>query len=223
MGVLRYFRFKDDVLIILNDWSHGKAVYQRVATDALPEYVVEREHYGLSGATMLDIWLGRSADDDDDFVHWRPHIKPTAVQVPLHWSSSHQPGTHTAWPVGEMRRLHLRSKSNTDFNEAKYAKIGKFHKHFLHGNVIQDCYNWKPRLIRVGGRSGQNKKAAAFNGKRVIRCILPYHPCLSKHVWKLLGIMNRKWSDVLDGCSFQPAFKTSKTMRMDIIARRGHF
>ena len=72
MGVIRYYRFRDDILVVLDDWSQGKATFKHVVDAALPEYKVERESYGLNGVTMMDVWLGKCPHGISSKVHWEP-------------------------------------------------------------------------------------------------------------------------------------------------------
>ena len=39
-------------------------------------------------------------------VHYRPHIKPTAVKAHLYSSSEHQPKIHRSWILGKNEALH---------------------------------------------------------------------------------------------------------------------
>ena len=41
---------------------------------------------------------------------------------------------------------------------------------------------------------------------RVVRCILPFHPCLVREAWKALDAINRQWSHVLVGCILNPSY-----------------
>ena len=119
---------------------------------------------------MLDLILFRNKFNR---LRYRPHIKPTALLVPLTPASAHPPSTHV-WPLAETRRIARHSTSQRHFKHV-FSKVFDAWKRFgIDKSILDAAKSFAPlgnRLRATGTRSGED--AAQENGPWLV---LPWHP-----------------------------------------------
>eukprot|EP00438_Fugacium_kawagutii_P000047 Skav211389 [mRNA] locus=scaffold8085:1910:3208:+ [translate_table: standard] len=148
-GILGYWRFKDDILIIvrsdcLRSFRNWFEQWKRRAGS----FVLEVDTISQDETVFLDLDLQRrtnvGADGEASFtIAFSPHFKTTSLGVPLSHNSSHPWHVHASWPFAELRRLGRLSSDFSAYNEAREVfvrrLIDNFSPSILTNQLVSYC------------------------------------------------------------------------------------
>ena len=102
-GVEFYGRYRDDVLIIARRGAALRTFFHGMSKRARGVYTIAFDNPSCQSIDYLDVTLFKHKNHlDGDSVSYKPYRKPTAVHVPLHRGSGHNPSVHDSWPSGDL-------------------------------------------------------------------------------------------------------------------------
>eukprot|EP00973_Karenia_brevis_P006469 880771-Karenia_brevis.AAC.1 len=100
-GILHYFRFKDDILLICS---------QRGAPGTQGFFQIMKQRAGYYKLTCDNVgrnvrFLELNITIQDNYVRYSHALKPHAFTVPLSPLSAHHPSVHKGWPKAVVKRV----------------------------------------------------------------------------------------------------------------------
>lgn len=125
-GILEYFRFRDDILLLYDAESNKMPQFIKLLRLKARYVDLEVVSVSSSSTTMLDLHLHRNFNNGVYGVSFAPHFKPTSLQTPLSCLSAHHPNVHVSWPFSCIRNFAKLSSSYTSFSEAKQQLVQRF-------------------------------------------------------------------------------------------------
>ena len=132
----------------------------------------------LSSVVMLDLTLKAVSDGPRHWVEFRPHFKPTSLQVPLSTQSFHHWNIHTAWPFNQIRRFAMLSSSRTAYEAAKQLLVQRFVDAGEPRSLVDSL-----RLYNPWTSSKSTDACEQLSCPRKLWLVIPYHP-----VWASSGL-----------------------------------
>lgn len=172
LGILKYLRYRDDILVLLRDLSFSRLFRDRLISLASIYCQVQQESYSLVGVSFLDLFVFKSDPARCSSVMVRPYIKESARHIPLASDSMHPPAVHRSWPVAEVIRMHRRSSCSSISKAWRRAKIVRFQAFRLDPAVVQKCMAWEPSVPSEVARKVLCSLGASVVS--TIRAIIPY-------------------------------------------------
>lgn len=162
------FRFKDDILVFLND-LRGWRKYFEGYSDRAGCFKLEVEDINDQRVTFLDLEVYKGQ------ASWkaRPFIKPTNLGIPLSTSSSHPRSIHLSWPKGVLRRLATLCDSQGDMDKVHRIFTERLHQFFHHPKVVIQVSAMELQPSRARTRRGN---MVGTREKTPMWCVIPYHP-----------------------------------------------
>ena len=125
-------------------------------------------------------------------IRYSLYRKPTAVSVPLHWSSAHNPSIHTAWPISEINRIFNLCDSIDVFYQQKARMISRWRFFGMHPQILEAVMSHDPTWRRLVARP------APVLDKKVVRFVLDFHPAMfSTSIAKHLKELCTTWHETL--------------------------
>eukprot|EP00959_Pyramimonas_sp_CCMP1952_P422930 8859399-Pyramimonas_sp.AAC.1 len=100
-AIITYMRFKDDILIIYNDFVLFYQLFFHLMADRSKYFRLKLE--GASDKTVR--WLQLEVCKWQNIVVTKPAFKDSTLAVPLSCSSAHPPHIHRTWPMAMWRSL----------------------------------------------------------------------------------------------------------------------
>ena len=157
--VVAYFRYKDDVLIILRgEQSERRSFIHKWIDRALP-FVLQIESTSTKEVVMLDVRIfkgpiwSRSGHLDTSI-----YTKPTSLSLPLSSSSSHPTHIHNNWPLARIQTFGSLCAGEEDFNSARNLWLSKIKKssprHPCVAAVLSTSFISSKRTLRPIARVG---------------------------------------------------------------------
>ncbi len=197
-GVQVYARFRDDIIVVLDDPFKCPGFDLCLTDFAKPMYSVQKESFSEVSCCMLDLRIYKQlCGDGVHRLRWQPFIKPTARHAPLTSSSCHSKKCHGSWPLAEISRMYSRSFHDRSFRLFKEIKVSRFSHFFLSQEVLRNCEKWQPKLpLNLGLGVVRDKP-------RIIRIILPFSSRW-EGIQRRLQRVHAEWSDTL--CKMGLAF-----------------
>ena len=89
-------------------------------------YVVKADMLSSSRVQMLDVDIGIG----NGRFHLSIFTKPTALGVPLHWSSHHPWFVHISWPYGRLKHFERVSSSREAFIRTSVEFLFNLHRQY---------------------------------------------------------------------------------------------
>ena len=135
---------------------------------------------------MLDLFISHSLDPSSAKPAWRPYRKPTAVSVPLHWTSAHNSAIHRSWPIAEVSRVRKLSCNDLAFQVAKRELLARWQEFGMHPKILAAAAAWTPH--DTAGRQPVSSET------RVVRITVDFHPALfNVDLKRELCNLNARW------------------------------
>ena len=131
-----YVRFKDDILILIDDdgnGSVGKFWYGMKA--GLKPFVIKPDSISQTDAMMLDIHIYRI--NGTTKLGYEPAMKVTGLGHVLNPTSYHHDAIHYNWPLAEARRIQKRSGSSVAFNKALMKFAERLNRFNIDDDVVK--------------------------------------------------------------------------------------
>jgi hypothetical protein len=176
LGLVRYLRFRDDLLAVVSDIPFAPRFFQRIREVASSYCVVGRDLFSLVSVPFLDLTVFKTAPErESSLLSWRPYIKPTARHVPLSTESLHPPSVHRSWPKAEMLRMTRRSATSAMAVSWRSHKLQRFQHFMLSPSVLQDCRTWRARSGAEVAKHWCSKPSLSTK----VRLVLPFRAELS--------------------------------------------
>ena len=162
-GVLAYFRFRDDILIIFGAFQSlefGAGHFLKGLQARSGFYTVEIEEFSKVSVPMLNVLV----EIDDGKLRTDHYSKPTSVEsIPLCTSSMHAPGVHSSWPKAYLSSILSLCDSVAKKNRLKRTFLNSF----KNNGVTVPSLSSTCRKVVVPEQSSED-----------IWLPLPYHPLL---------------------------------------------
>jgi hypothetical protein len=169
-GIAAYFRFKDDILIIVEDKSLARPfILELMGRSAYYHLIVES--VSSESTKFLDLRIGWTEGKFTTVVE----PKATSLSMPLSTESSHPPSVHMSWPKSYINRLFTLSSPDASAVQIMESFIARLSEYHTHPKVIQVLQGEKGRLMR---REGAKKRLAKL--KPTVWYPMPYHPFMEK-------------------------------------------
>ena len=135
---------------------------------------MEESHYTISkweasciSLNFLDLTL--IINNGAKKLAYCPHIKPSALSVPLTQISAQANSVHIAWPKTELRRLARNSSHPTYFWKARAE--------FMYKLAISGYRtDWLEQLEKYNAWTKPVRRQTNDNAENTIWCVLPGHP-----------------------------------------------
>ena len=143
-SIVAYWRFKDDIFFILENWHSFRTFLRKFMADA-QFFKIEVEGISKYRCTFLDVEVAKQGTK----YICVPYIKASNVGVPLGLDSAHPWHTHRSWPSAYLRRLESISSEPMLADGAKslFKERLHMHCHNLEALDLQIQMN-KPRVGR---------------------------------------------------------------------------
>ena len=119
---------------------------------------------------MLDLFITHSRDALSAKPAWRPYRKPTAVSIPLHHTSAHNPAIHKSWPIAEVCRVCRNSCNDLAFQTARQELLARWREFGMLPTILAAAAAWTPH-----DTAG---KVSTPPETRLVRLIIDFHPAL---------------------------------------------
>ena len=84
---------------------------------------------------FLDVFIFKSRRRKR--LGWRPHFKPTSLNVPLHNSSSHPASIHSSWPRAYNGRLASTSSTKQHYLGARKTFVDRLRRFDIDESIIR--------------------------------------------------------------------------------------
>jgi hypothetical protein len=178
LGILAYFRFRDDIVCITTSKEAAEKAFEFVQRAAQPHWILECDSMSDYGVAMLDAFIYKGPTFKGGPVHelrtldFAPFVKKTARHVPLSPLSAHPRSIHESWPVSEIRRVRRLSMHLHSFHFYRKLKVQRFKLFFLNPDVVHRCEVWKRRLV-------YNTAVKPTSEGAVLRFVVKWHPSLA--------------------------------------------
>jgi hypothetical protein len=178
-GLVAYYRFKDDILMIGNNRMRIRALYRQME-ERSKFYVLYAEGVSKSQARMLDTLLTYDGNKIESSVAY----KDTATDTTLSTGSAHHSQVHMMWPQAYMTRIFnlTTNHGNAAMEMGRFLK--RLQRNFSAPEVIHAAINKGRALLR-----GDLKKAKD-QSERKAWLVLPYHPCYSQALHEAVSNSN---------------------------------
>ena len=147
--MIKYLRFRDDVLCLVKDPQSSKLTREMLIELSSPFCQIKLESYSLVACTFLDFKVFKSDPEGQGVLKFMPHIKPTARHVPLASDSHHPWGVRKAWPCAEVLRTSRRASDTRMAKDWQVAKINRFVHFLINARIIKLCKGWNPCVPSV--------------------------------------------------------------------------
>ena len=195
-GLIRYYRFKDDVLTIMRDSSCVLPFFHEYARRA-GYYKVELEDVSGHLARYLDISIVRAGGT----YTIRPFFKETTLNsTPLSVSSAHAPHVHGSWPLAVMRGLADKSSDDSILRKAKQTMIDRFVKFHHCPRVISRLREYNFDCLPASHVSVRKRPGVQ---SQIIWLPLAFHPVLYQCI---KGTVRRYLADPTNRFLLETAF-----------------
>ena len=190
-GVCGYFRYMDDLLIVVNGTSLQRQKFLRGLRERARFFRIQVESITSESVDYLDLRIYKGTRfHKTGYLDHEVFVKPTSVWQPLRRSSFHPASVHDAWPAMMVQRY---MRLCTDQHWAKtlirefVRKMEAYGNPMNHIKIVKPCSQFEPP-----------SPGSEFQRSRQCRLILPYHP-----VWRKAGILGiitslySKWCSVM--------------------------
>lgn len=178
-GVLKYWRFKDDILVIVKAecLQNFRECFQQMKQRA-GSFALEVESISFNSVTFLDIdlWTAEHAHSHDRTtvsIRYKPHFKKTSLGVPLSCNSSHPWHVHASWPFAELRRLRRLSCDESTYENAKHIFVHRLMYSFEPSFLTKKLLEYAPPGLEVV--KGVRSRELGDKGEEVKWIVLPFH------------------------------------------------
>jgi hypothetical protein len=164
-GLVAYYRFKDDILMIGDNRMRIRALYKQME-ERSKFYVLYTEGVSKSHARMLDTLLTYDGNKIESSVAY----KDTATDTTLSTGSAHHTQVHMMWPQAYVTRI-FNLTTNQDKAAMEMSKfLKRLQRNFSAPEVINATIVKSRALLR-----GESRKARDLS-ERKAWLVLPYHP-----------------------------------------------
>lgn len=183
-GLLKYFRYRDDILCALGRKHYGKArfVARNLALDVKQIYSVSVDAVSKDSIDYLDVSL--TLVESPQYCLFR---KPSGQKRPLSSASGHPPRVLASWPLGEVLRLWRRSSMRDQFQQEKERFIRHLREHYLAKGIIEAVKHFDPTTEKPKQHRKNN-----------VWFTLPYHPTVYRlGLTSLADKLAEKWRGVI--------------------------
>lgn len=185
-GIIRYWRYFDDILIVLN---HNDRVridrFFATFSSASECFIPDLEPVSNSSVSMLNMCV---YIDCNSCLQTRAIFKSTSLGTPLSPSSAHAPHVHRSWPYSTLHNTLALCSTPRDMNIASAQYIQRF---ISHGAPDQLIFKLRSMLSQCKLRSRLSAAAAVVRTSphplpvidkvdHVSWCVLPFHPLWDK-------------------------------------------
>ena len=106
VGVLAYYRFKDDILAILDGPRKDLHKFSQDLCRAVSPFELQIETVSSERAVFLDVEIYRPKNFVGGALDYSVHVKKSSQWTPLSKDSLHHPSVHEAWPRAMISRYH---------------------------------------------------------------------------------------------------------------------
>ena len=136
-GVLKYIRYVDNLLFVLECDDCVQPLLQHLHTKLLPYTGKIEEFSGDSGDTVgiLDISLRICRSTECACIGFAPILK--TVGPILNWSSCHPTSIHVNWPLAFIKTLWMHSSKLDIFQAAREMFLQRFRDSFVSSDFIK--------------------------------------------------------------------------------------
>jgi hypothetical protein len=171
-GIAAYFRFKDDILIIVEDKSLARPfILDLMSRSAYYHLIVES--ISSESTKFLDLRIAWTEGKFTTVVE----PKATSLSMPLSTESSHPPSVHMSWPKSYINRLFSLSTQDAAAVRTMESFIARLSEYYTHPSVLQVLQVEKDRLLR---REAARKRP--IKQKPTVWYPMPYHPFIEKFI-----------------------------------------
>ena len=172
-GILRYLRFRDDVLVIAKSPAHARKIKELFISLASVFCEVKVEDISLVGVSFLDFFVHRDKVTST-CIAFCPHVKESARHIPLSSRSYHHPAIHRSWPISEARRMAARSSSEQLAKSWIAAKVSRFKRFMLDEGVVAACNDVSKLCMSHVAAWALRENPVEESEKFLARLVLPF-------------------------------------------------
>ena len=201
--VLAYFRFRDDILAVVQrvDGSTVKFVEAWRSHLRITECAWKLEKWQISsvGLNFLDVNLFF----DNGRLQSRPYIKATSLGIPLSEGSAHQSSVHCAWPKAMLKRYATLSSHRHYYEVAKAMLMTRLCKYGASLKLLIDIDQYNPYK--------KSSSSSRVDARNVMWWSMPWHP-----TWQ-----NASFNKCISDCCEQPRIRNFlTTVNMEPVTMR---
>ena len=119
LGIVAYFRFKDDILLVMNCDEDGVQECVESIRQRAEYFIVTIDEISTTSVDMLDITLSKDRSwISSGLLHISHYVKPTATGKFLSSDSVHPRSTHLGWPLARIPHFKLCNTTKHDYYES---------------------------------------------------------------------------------------------------------
>ena len=169
-----YFRFRDDILVILGgDMDSRRGLFDEFKRRSKC-FKLKVESISPSAAVMLDLNLFKGPRfAKSGILDVSMFSKSTAQGISLSCQSWHQPTVHTSWPYSRVAHYFNCCSSRSTFRSAVLALFTKISSSCPDHPCLADLAD----SIASGSFRSSGVRQQRICKSKVTRIVLPYHPC----------------------------------------------
>ena len=210
MGICKYFRFKDDILVIADDRK------RQCVVRFLKEFKKRTKYFKMKVETIthdevqfLEVVIFK----DGQRLGIKPYFKPTAVGIPLSAASAHPVHVHWSWPFALMRRYLMLTSNKRQKKEAAKFIIKRFRMHHSSKVMIKSLKEYAVRCI---GNEFPLAKKPQQEKHEVLWITVGFHPAWYTDIKRTVSAyMRSDWSRLLNEAFYDQGLgQSSKTIRI---------
>ena len=169
-GVKRYYRYRDDVLMICSRKQGTREFFQTLRRMVQP-FRIQVEEVNSVCVRYLDLLLTKSGTR---FIA-QPAFKPTSLARPLDPASAHPKFVHCSWPVGMVKRIFPLCSREVDVLPCKRELISR-----LQANSASKCTI--ARVVKANPWPERKVPRVSDNVSSVLWAVFGFHPGLQKEL-----------------------------------------
>jgi hypothetical protein len=184
-GIMGYFRFRDDILILGSNRPGARAFVQYLKNYS-GCYQLEVEQVSQKVVQMLDLRLTNNKGTISTSVA----IKPTAMGMPLSSESIHPLSVHESWTRAYVHRIIRLTSNKDDALRMIDSFIKRLRDHF-HSDSILDMLTQCREDYKNGIQLNNRKREQVQESDKARDWLpMPYHPGFSKYLTSRLQVAN---------------------------------
>ena len=156
-GIVGYWRYRDDILIIGND-RQLTVKYCQTLRNKASLFKLECEGFFSSSVHFLEVRITKAPTS----YEYGPEFKPTSLQIPLATDSAHPRHVHCSWPIGQLKRFERISSSRTKATEAKKIFMNRFIEYQANPHIMDLMKKYE--LMQYSGQRSYEKLVKRYTG-----------------------------------------------------------
>ena len=181
-GIAKYYRYEDDIFIVVEDREQFRGFWADFTSRALPTFQLDIEGWSRSSMVFLDAKISLDVRDGLIVFVTEPAFKSTGLNRPLSSYSVTPPGAKH-WPLAELGRLYKLANGNVHiFARASFTFFRRFVKFNEHPRLLAAILNRRRAIIRGLHNTHVNRIVEPAQVFPPRWFVLPFHPGLSNHL-----------------------------------------